>query len=90
MEMSRKKSSSGSRRPAERLTYRGHKIVLLDRPEPEMSTLSIDGNEVMVMREETGGYSAPMLNMFGIYPTLVELARSLVETSPVFLAKSKQ
>jgi hypothetical protein len=33
-------------------------------------------------REETGGYSAPMLNMFATYTALEGLARSLIDTSP--------
>jgi hypothetical protein len=90
MAMNRKKSTAGSRKRPERLTYRGHKIELLERPEPDMPTLSIDGAEVMVWREETGGYSAPMLNMFAIYPSLADLARSLIELSPVFLAEPKE
>ena len=49
--------------------------------------LSIDGTEVMVRREEIGGYSAPMLNMHGVYPSVEALAKNLVEISPVFVAR---
>jgi len=70
-----------------RLTHRGHKVRLHDPGEPSMPLLSIDGMDIMVRREETGGYSAPMLNMFATYPTLEELARSLIDISPVFLAQ---
>ena len=76
----------GTPRP-KRLTHRGHKIRLLDPGEPSMPMLSIDGHDIMVRREETGGYSAPMLNMFASYPSLEELARSLIDISPVFLAQ---
>jgi hypothetical protein len=51
--------------------------------------VSVNGTDVMIRREETGGYSAPMLNMFSTYTTLEELTRSLIDTSPVFLAQRK-
>jgi hypothetical protein len=52
-----------------------------------MPRLTIDRTNILVVREETGSYSAPMLNMFATYPTLEELARSLIDISPVFLAR---
>jgi hypothetical protein len=49
--------------------------------------MTIDGLDVMIRREETGGFSAPMLNMHAIFSSLDELARSLIDTSPVFIAR---
>ena len=49
-------------------SYQGRQITLLDPGEPDMPMLSIDGLDIMVRREETGGYAAPMLNMF-VYAT---------------------
>jgi hypothetical protein len=71
-----------------RLTYRGWKISLVEPGDDleMMPTLSIGTTDVMVRREETGGFSAPMLNMYAAYPTVEMLAKSLIETSPVFLA----
>lgn len=80
------RGGKGGRR--RRLTYRGWKISLVD-PGGDMEVmpmLTIGPTEVMVRREETGGFSAPMLNMYAAYPTVEELAKSLIETSPVFLA----
>ena len=71
-------------------SYRGRQIMLLDPGEPDVPMLSVDGLDIMVRREETGGYSAPMLNMFATYSTLEELARQLIDISPVFLALSRK
>lgn len=79
--------SGGGRK---RFTYQGRKVVIHDPGGGEMPMLSIDGTDVMVLREEIGGFSAPMLNMHAIYPTLDELARGLIVSSPVFLAKPPQ
>ena len=68
-------------------SYRGRQITLLDPDEPDMPMLSVDGLDIMVRREDTGGYSAPMLNMHATYATLEELARQLIDISPVFLAQ---
>ncbi len=87
MDMKRDPSSKGDHKSRRRITYRGHKIALVDPDETEMPMVSVDGKEIMVRREETGGYSAPMLNMFATYPTLEDLARSLIDGSPVFLAQ---
>jgi hypothetical protein len=89
MDRRRGKSSAESKMRPNKLTYRGHKVSWLDPGEPAMPMLSIGATKIMVRREETGGYSAPMLNMFGTYPTLEALARSLIDTSPVFLAQRK-
>jgi hypothetical protein len=94
MDMGPSESQAGSRKGPKnkrpkKLSYGGHDVTVLDLGEPEMPMLSIDGKDIMVRREETGGYSAPMLNMFGSSPTLEDLARSLIETSPVFLAQRK-
>ncbi len=71
------------------MSYRGHTVTFHDPGEPAMPMVSVDGTDIMVRREETGGYSAPMLNMFATYTTLEELTRSLIDTSPVFLAQRK-
>jgi hypothetical protein len=91
-----KNTSSSSETPPEKpgnqpktISYRGRTATLHDPGEPEMPMVSVDGTDVMVRREETGGYSAPMLNMFSTYTTLDELTRSLIDTSPVFLAQRK-
>ncbi len=89
MDSQRGKSSAESNIRPKKLTYRGHKVSVLDPGEPAMPMVSIDTTKIMVRREETGGYSAPMLNMFGTYSSLEELARSLIDTSPVFLAQRK-
>lgn len=69
-------------------TYRDLDVVVHDPgPGTEPPMLMIGGQEVMVRREETGGYSAPMHNMFASYTTLAELARDLVDLSPVFIAQ---
>jgi hypothetical protein len=68
-------------------TYRDLEIVAHD-PGPQADPmLTIGGQDVMVRREETGGYSAPMHNMFASYPTVQALARELVDISPVFIAR---
>jgi len=77
---------TGQAKPT-RITYAALKVSYLDPGEPSMPTLKIDGTDVMVVREDTGGFSAPMLNMFATYPTLEDLARSLIDSSPVFLAR---
>jgi hypothetical protein len=85
-----KKKSLPSKKPGKEpkpFSYRGRQITLLDPGEPDMPMLSVDGLDIMVRREETGGYSAPMLNMFATYATLEELARQLIDISPVFLAQ---
>jgi hypothetical protein len=69
-------------------TYREMDVVVhepVHGAEPPM--LMIGGQDVMVRREETGGYSAPMHNMFASYTTMAELARDLVDLSPVFIAQ---
>ncbi|MGH3717825.1 MAG: hypothetical protein ACRDRI_03105 [Pseudonocardiaceae bacterium] len=71
------------------MSYRGHNVTCHDPGEPDMPMVSVDGADIMIRREETGGYSAPMLNMFATYATLGDLARSLIDTSPVFLAQRK-
>jgi hypothetical protein len=89
MAMKRGTPSAGSGKRPKKLSYRAHKVTLLDPGEPAMPMLSVDGADIMVRREETGGYSAPMLNMFASYATLEDLARSLIDISPVFLAQRK-
>jgi hypothetical protein len=84
------RAREGGRR--RRLTYRGWKISLVE-PGDDMEVmpmLTIGTTDVMVRREETGGFSAPMLNMYAAYPTVEELAKSLIETSPVFLAQGPE
>jgi hypothetical protein len=71
-------------------SYRDRQIKLLDPGDPDTPMLSVDGVDIMVRREETGGYSAPMLNMFATYATLEELARQLIDISPVFLARRRK
>jgi hypothetical protein len=67
-------------------TYRDLEIAVHDPGPGADPMLTIGGRDVMVRREETGGYSAPMFNMFGSHPTMPELARELVDISPVFIA----
>ncbi len=83
-------SGRGGRR--RRLTYRGWKVSLVEPGDDMevMPVLAIGTTDVMVRREETGGFSAPMLNMYAAYPTVEELAKSLIETSPVFLTQGPQ
>src|SRR5215469_5485257 len=83
-------SDKGGRR--RRLTYRGWKISLVDPGDDMevMPALTIGTSDVMVRREETGGFSAPMLNMYAAYPTVEELAKSLIEISPVFLGQEPE
>jgi hypothetical protein len=88
-----KKKESPSKKPGKEpksFSYRGRRITSLDPGEPDMPMLSVDGLDIMVRREETGGYSAPMLNMFATYVTLEELARQLIDISPVFLAQGRK
>jgi hypothetical protein len=75
---------------AQNFSYKGHKVELLEAAHPHMPMLVIDGVKIMIQREETGGYSAPMLNMHATYPTLEAMAKQLIEISPVLLAKQKQ
>ena len=83
-------SGGGGRR--RRLAYRGWRISLVDPGDDMevMPALTIGTTDVMVRREETGGFSAPMLNMYAAFATVEELAKSLIETSPVFLARGPQ
>ena len=54
-------SSSGRKR----FTYQGRKVLLNDPGGDATPMMTIDGTDVMIRREEGGGYSAPMLNMHG-------------------------
>jgi hypothetical protein len=94
MEMGKGKATGRSGKSARRrrLTYRGWKISLVDPGEDleAMPVLTIGTTDVMVRREETGQFSAPMLNMFATYPTVEELAKSLIDSSPVFLAQGPE
>jgi hypothetical protein len=92
MEEGRAPGRSGEGHRRRRLTYRGWKISLVDPGDDMemMPALTIGATDVMVRREETGGFSAPMLNMYAAFPTVEELAKSLIETSPVFLAHGPQ
>jgi hypothetical protein len=83
------RSSSGSRKQPKKFSYRGFEITVFDAGQPAMPQVSVDGTDIMVVREETGGFSAPMLNMFATYPSLEDLVRGLIDTSPVFLARRK-
>jgi hypothetical protein len=67
-------------------TQDGFDIEYADPGGTGMPTMKIGGVDVMVRREETGGYSAPMLNMHATFGTLDELARDVVANSPVFTA----
>lgn len=88
MDMQEHHPQASGKRGRKELSYRGHNIIVDDPGQQAMPMLSIDNKDVMVRREETGGYSAPMLNMFATYPTLEALARSLIDISPVFLAET--
>lgn len=90
MDVEHGQPARGRDRLPRKFTYMSHEITVHEPGEPSMPTLSVDGDDIAVHREETGGYSAPMLNMFGTYPTLEDLARSLIDSSPVFLAKRKK
>lgn len=83
-------SASEPRGTPQHLSYKGHKIEFMEGAQRQMPMLAVDGVEIMVQREETGGYSAPMLNMFATYPTLEAMAKQLVDISPVFLAKQEK
>jgi hypothetical protein len=85
--MSPETPPDGSTNQPRSMSYRGHDVIYHDPGEPAMPRVSIDGADLMIRREETGGYSAPMLNMFATYSTMEELARSLIDISPVFLAR---
>jgi hypothetical protein len=74
----------GSRR---RFTHGGLDVEYDDPADTDTPTMTIGGVDVMIRREETGGFSAPMLNMHATFSSLDELARSLIDTSPVFLAR---
>lgn len=86
MDMPEDEANEKSHGDHKRFTYQGRTIVLHDPGGAEAPMMSIDGTDVMVLREETGGFSAPMLNMHAIFPTLEDLARGLIVSSPVFLA----
>lgn len=73
-----------------RFSHGGFEVDYDDPGGREAPTMSIGGVDVMIRREETGGFSAPMLNMHATFSSLEELARSLIDTSPVFLARRYQ
>jgi hypothetical protein len=72
---------------AKTFTHRGLSVKYTEATDAMGPMLSIEGVDVMVIREENGQFSAPMLNMFATYPTIEAMAKELIEISPVFLAK---
>lgn len=73
-----------------RFSHRGLEVDYDDPGVHDSPTMTIGGVDVMIRREETGGFSAPMLNMHATFGSLEELARNLIDTSPVFLARRYQ
>jgi hypothetical protein len=71
------------------VVYKGRTIKLIDPGEDveAVPMLSIDDTDIMVQREETGGFSAPMWSMYGVFGSLEELAVHLINSSPAFMSQ---
>jgi hypothetical protein len=89
MEMHDRSSDESDAAESRRFRYGGHEITIHDTDPESAPMVRVDGTDIMIRREEGGGFSAPMLNMHAVYDSLEELARSLIDLSPVFLAQRR-
>jgi hypothetical protein len=90
MDMPNGMGDPGSESRPNRFSYGGFEVDYDDSGGHDAPMMTIGGVDVMIRREETGGFSAPMLNMHATFGSLEELARNLIDTSPVFLARRYQ
>jgi hypothetical protein len=72
-----------------KIEHGGHVVAITDRKTDPSPKVVIDQMEIPVRREEGGGYSTEMM-MFQTFPTLEELARTVIDHSPVFLALGRK
>lgn len=73
-----------------RSEYRGHEVEIAEPRDESPPTVRIDGTDLMVRREPGGRFSAPMFNMFEEFDSLDDLARSIADLSPIFMARREE